>query len=576
MSAATAPAEPTPGFPFVAVVGQEMLKRALLLATVEPRLGGVLIQGPRGVAKSTLARGLADLLPSSTARFVDLPLGASAERLTGSLDLERALRDRALAFQPGLFAAADGGVLYIDEVNLLDDALVDLLLDVAASNVNRVERDGLSHAHSSRFVLIGTMNPEEGALRPQLCDRFGLSVAMEAYTGVEARIDIVRARLAFEAAPEAFIARHADATRALRQRLLEARERLPDVTIAPGLERLIAERCIAAQVDGLRADIAWQRAARAQAALSHRLEVVLEDIDAVEPLVLDHRLDATAAPPPASTPPSTPVPGGGRSASSLLPSGAGHNQGTRAAPRGDGEGCSAQRHLQPERRDTRLPAPTAPSRPHSYRGAKRTAAASARGPVDWFTTLSMAANRGPGPLRALARHAPTTRAPGQVLVLLDLSASTLSHRALDAAAGLVLGIAQRSRRFRQRFALLGFGAGRLDWICDARRAPGDLAERLARRQARGGTPLCDALAEGRRMLDQRRRRLPGVALDTWLIGDGRCREDFSNQRRWPGRLRVIDSERGRVLLGRARTLADVLGGDYQRLDEGRDDRGARR
>jgi magnesium chelatase subunit I len=177
-------------FPLAAVVGAERLKLALCLSAIDPKIGGVLIEGPRGMAKSTLARGLADLL--DTGPFVTLPLGASEERVTGSLDLDVALGEGRAQFSPGVLAKADGGVLYVDEVNLLADHLVDLLLDVAASGINRVERDGLSHSHAARFLLIGTMNPEEGELRPQLLDRFGLNVALDQPPTAAARGEIVR------------------------------------------------------------------------------------------------------------------------------------------------------------------------------------------------------------------------------------------------------------------------------------------------------------------------------------------------------------------------------------------------
>jgi hypothetical protein len=197
-----------PHFPLSAVVGADDLKLALCLTAIDPKIGGVLIEGPRGMAKSTLARGLADLLASG--QFVTLPLGATEERLVGTLDLDAALGEGRAQFSPGVLAKADGGVLYVDEVNLLADHLVDLLLDVAASGTNLIERDGISHRHSARFVLIGTMNPEEGELRPQLLDRFGFNVALSGQTLPAERGQIIRRRLDFDSDPTAFCAQWAE------------------------------------------------------------------------------------------------------------------------------------------------------------------------------------------------------------------------------------------------------------------------------------------------------------------------------------------------------------------------------
>ncbi len=208
-------------FPFTALHGQPLLQSALLLATVDPLIGGVLVEGPRGTAKSTAARALAALLPGG--RFVNLPLSASEEQLVGSLDLEAVLQGGEVRFRPGLLARAHEGVLYVDEVNLLADGLVDLLLDVCASGVNRIERDGISHAHAARLTLVGTMNPEEGELRPQLLDRFGLFVRLDNVLPPAERQAIVRARLAFDADPAAFAARHAPAQQALAARIASAR-----------------------------------------------------------------------------------------------------------------------------------------------------------------------------------------------------------------------------------------------------------------------------------------------------------------------------------------------------------------
>lgn len=277
----------TPHFPLSAVVGADDLKLALCLAAIDPKIGGVLIEGPRGMAKSTLARGLADLLASG--QFVTLPLGATEERLVGTLDLDAALGEGRAQFSPGVLAKADGGVLYVDEVNLLADHLVDLLLDVAASGTNLIERDGISHRHAARFVLIGTMNPEEGELRPQLLDRFGFNVALSGQTLPAERGQIIRRRLDFDTDPAAFCAQWAPAQAALRERCTHARVRLDSIALDDQALALITERCFAAGVDGLRADLVWLRGARAHAAWRGAAAIEQDDIDAVAEFALRHR-----------------------------------------------------------------------------------------------------------------------------------------------------------------------------------------------------------------------------------------------------------------------------------------------
>ncbi|NWD77988.1 AAA family ATPase [Pseudomonas gingeri] len=293
----------TPHFPLSAVVGADDLKLALCLTAIDPKIGGVLIEGPRGMAKSTLARGLADLLASGL--FVTLPLGATEERLVGTLDLDAALGEGRAQFSPGVLAKADGGVLYVDEVNLLADHLVDLLLDVAASGVNRVERDGISHRHSARFVLIGTMNPEEGELRPQLLDRFGLNVALSGQPQPSERGQIIRRRLDFDNDPQGFCEAWAPEQEALRERCRQARTRLPEIALDDQALAAITERCFAAGVDGMRADLVWLRAARAHAAWRGAGQITAEDIEAVAEFALRHRRRDVV--PPASTPASSPA-----------------------------------------------------------------------------------------------------------------------------------------------------------------------------------------------------------------------------------------------------------------------------
>lgn len=282
-------------FPFSAVVGNDEAKTALVLTAIDRNIGGVLLRGEKGSAKTTLARGLAALLPGA-APFIELPLGATEERVVGSLDLAAALTEGTVRFQPGLLAAADGGVLYIDEVNLLADHLVDVLLDVAVTGVNRVERDNISHEHPARFVLVGSMNPEEGDLRPQLLDRFGLAVEVLAPQDPDQRAEVVRRRFAFDAGrpPERWSAEQM----ALAHRLAAARPAHLD----DWLLTAACQICAAAGAEGMRADLVMGRAAAAHAAWAGRADTTPADLRAVAPLVLAHRgrrhpLDPPGAPP---------------------------------------------------------------------------------------------------------------------------------------------------------------------------------------------------------------------------------------------------------------------------------------
>ncbi len=271
-------------FPFSAVVANHDAKTALVLAAIDPNIGGVLLRGEKGSAKTTVARGLAALLPGD-APFVELPLGATEDRVVGSLDLAAALTERDVRFQPGLLAAAHGGVLYVDEINLLADHLVDVLLDVAVSGVNRVERDNLSHEHPARFVLVGSMNPEEGDLRPQLLDRFGLAVDVHAPDDAEDRAEIVHRRLAFDADPAVFAEKWRSDEDALATQLARARPATVDAAIVDAACAV----SLAADAEGMRADVVMVRAAAAHAAWHDRPATTLDDVRVVAPLVLAHR-----------------------------------------------------------------------------------------------------------------------------------------------------------------------------------------------------------------------------------------------------------------------------------------------
>ncbi len=314
-------------FPFSAIVGQDDMKLALLIAAVDPSVGGVMVFGDRGTGKSTAVRAMPGVLPPMTtvtgcrygcdpaangarcdechareqagerlrpkkvpAPVVDLPLGATEDRLVGALDLERALAVGEKHFEPGLLAKAHRGFLYIDEVNLLEDHLVDLLLDVAASGVNVVEREGLSIRHPARFVLVGSGNPEEGDLRPQLLDRFGLSVEVKTPTDLEQRMEVIRRRDAFDRDPEAFVASWAEADHKVLKRLERARRLLPKVVIPESTLQLVTRLCMQLGTDGLRGELTLMRAARGVAALDGAHAVTAAHLRRVAPLSLRHRL----------------------------------------------------------------------------------------------------------------------------------------------------------------------------------------------------------------------------------------------------------------------------------------------
>jgi len=314
-------------FPFTAIVGQDEMKLALLLNIIDPKIGGVMIMGDRGTGKSTTIRALADLLPeieivaddpfnshpsdpdlmSDAVRqlleqgaeipiakkkisMVDLPLGATEDRVCGTIDIEKALSEGVKAFEPGLLAKANRGILYVDEVNLLDDHLVDVLLDAAASGWNTVEREGISIRHPARFVLVGSGNPEEGELRPQLLDRFGMHAEIHTVKEPALRVQIVEQRSDFDRNPLQFYNKYQQQQQALQQRLIKAQELLPSVQIDYDLRVKISEVCSELDVDGLRGDIVTNRAAKAIAAFEGRTEVTVDDIRRVITLCLRHRL----------------------------------------------------------------------------------------------------------------------------------------------------------------------------------------------------------------------------------------------------------------------------------------------
>lgn len=585
-------------FPFSAIVGQHTFKLALILNAINPAIGGVLVSGSRGMAKSTLARAFADILPPLSANqpldqpnFVTLPLGASAEHLTGSLDINHVLEQQQVKFQAGLLAKAHQGILYVDEVNLLADHLVDLLLDVAASGVNYIERDGISHRHPAQFILLGTMNPDEGELRPQLQDRFGLAVLLKHDYDVPARIAIVKQREAFERDPAAFCHTYEPLQQDLQQRIRQARERLKTVFLSDDLHVAIAERCIEANVDGLRADIVWYRAALAHAAWQQRSTVLREDIQAVEALVLNHRRQANPPNSPPSSPPNPPPfsrpaknPDGQQNTSQANQAEVDPSSQTEQAE-SDWGGLATEQQIS-TRFDqsltlSHLHRKTVSQKKHAkpvdqlIQSANKSAglaqtlqtqSANAQlissTQIDWLA--SIIAQRGHLPLRQLSYRQNKCRALTLHLIVLDHSASMLQQQLFAKAKGLILTIAQQAYLAREQLSLISIGQP-IRTVLSCVRAPKQLQNLLDPLPAGGGTALRDGLWHTYDYMRRLLRRLPHLQLQSYLITDGKTRQafhDLPDLLRTRGNWSVIDVEQARVKRGRARELANHLQARY--------------
>jgi magnesium chelatase subunit D len=509
--------ERSEAFPLSAVVGAGDAKLALLLAAVEPAIGGVLLRGDKGSAKTTLARGLAALRDG--APFVDLPLGATEERVVGSLDLAAALTGGEVRFQPGLLAAAHGGVLYVDEVNLLADHLVDVLLDVAATGLNRVERDAVSHTHAARFVLVGSMNPEEGDLRPQLLDRFGLAVDVRSSPDPDERADAVSRRVAFDAGPEAFAAAWADEEAGLRERLRTA----SPAPLEPDTLRAASRVCVAAGAESLRADLVLARAAAALAGWHRREEITAADLRTVAPLVLAHRARRQPLDPPGASPPglddlldqvlgpTEPTPhgqerdrgddndaegadgdrdgGGGLGAAppaSVVEPGPVARIATLRAPRAEQPTATGRRSPAGTDRGRTVGAEAAPGSPRSVAPVATLSAAAERWAIDPDADRRIQ----PGDLRQPRREART----GNLLVLaVDASGSMGADRRMAAVKGALLGLLVDAYQRRDRVALVTFGGAGARVVLRPTGSVEVARSRLEDLPTGGETPLADGI-----------------------------------------------------------------------------------
>ncbi|MFV2173428.1 putative cobaltochelatase [Actinomadura sp. LOL_016] len=656
------PAASAPGYPFSAVVGMDDLKLALLINAVSPGVGGVLVRGEKGTAKSTIVRALAALLPpvrtvpgcrfscdpdapdpgcpdgphsagagaaDRPARLVELPVGASEDRLTGSLDIERALTEGVTAFEPGLLAAAHRGVLYVDEVNLLHDHLVDLLLDAAAMGESHVEREGVSVRHAARFLLVGTMNPEEGELRPQLLDRFGLTVEVAATRDPAERAEVVRRRLRFEDGPAPFAAGWAGAEAELAARIAAARDRLPAVELTDAALRQITAVCASFEVDGLRADLVTARAAIALAAWHDRPSVTADDVRTAARLALPHRrrrdpfdapgldadkldriLDDHADPEPpdgAPEPPDGPEGpegsdrpdgpdddgpgGGGRPDAPGETTGADGSAPPAPEPSGDeGRGGGAESEPAPadaayKPRLFTVPgvgagAPGRRSKARSPYGRVSGARPGARG-LHLTATLRAAAphqnTRGRNGAGLVVRSSDLRetvrdgREGNLVLFVVDASGSMAARARMRAVKGAVLSLLLDAYQRRDKVGLITFRGTGADLALPPTSSVEAGARRLERLPTGGRTPLSAGLLRAADVLRVERLRDPARRPLLVLVTDGRAThgpDPAAAAARLSGVASVVvDCESGPVRLGLAAALGARLAAEVVRLDD---------
>lgn len=596
-------------YPFSAIVGHDQLRLALLLCAVRPEIGGALIRGEKGTAKSTAVRGLAALLSTATgtdgAGLVEMPLGATEDRVVGSLDLQRVLRDGEHAFSPGLLARAHGGVLYVDEVNLLHDHLVDILLDAAAMGRVHIERDGISHSHEARFVLIGTMNPEEGELRPQLLDRFGLTVDVQASRDVDVRVEVIRQRMAYEADPDGFAARYADADAELARRIATARANVDDIVLPDNELRRIAALCAAFDVDGMRADLVVARTASAHAAWRGARTVEEQDIRVAAELALPHRrrrdpfddhgidrdqldqaLTQAAADAQAEPEPEPDPPGGGRSESADSP----------APQQNSHAGAQPPRPSAPPSKVFRTKALTvpgvgegAPGRRSRARNASGSVIAAAD-PADpdghglhlFATVLSSAENaRDAGPLALrpddLRRAVREGREGNLVIFVVDASGSMAARDRMAAVGGATLSLLRDAYQRRDKVAVITFRGQEARILLPPTSSAHIAGRRLARFDTGGRTPLAEGLLAARELVIRERVRDRARRPLVVVLTDGRATagpDPLSRSRIAAKRLVaegaaavVVDCETSYVRLGLAGQLARQLGAPVMRLEQ---------
>ncbi|WP_319432231.1 magnesium chelatase subunit D family protein [Mycobacterium sp. RTGN5] len=593
----------TAPYPFSAIVGHDQLRLALVLCAVRPEIGGVLIRGEKGTAKSTAVRALAAILTEvdPDSRLVELPIGATEDRVVGSLDLQKVLRDGEHAFSPGLLARAHGGVLYVDEVNLLHDHLVDIMLDAAAMGRVHIERDGISHSHEARFVLIGTMNPEEGELRPQLLDRFGLTVDVHASRDVAVRSEVIRQRLSYEADPAGFAARHAAQDSDLARRIAAARDRVADVVLPDAELTRIAALCAAFDVDGMRADLVVARTAMAHAAWRGAQAVAQEDIRVAAELALPHRRrrdpfddpgldpaqldEALAATESGPEPEPEPDPPGGGQASDgssqpSAPQGNSSSPPRQSAPPaasfrtrtltvpGIGEGTPGRRSRARNRSGAVVTATDVPEQGHG---------------LHLFATVLNAAGNGrlrPQP-EDIRRAVRVGREGNLVIFVVDASGSMAARDRMSAVSGAALSLLRDAYQRRDKVAVITFRQDGARVLLPPTTSAYIASRRLTRFDTGGTTPLAQGLLAARdvvvreRVRDRTRRPLVVVLTDGRATGGpdplGRSRSAARRLVAEGAAAVVVDCETSYVRLGLAADLAEHLEAPLLQLEQLRAD-----
>jgi magnesium chelatase subunit D len=592
-----------PVYPFSAIVGHDRLRLALLLCAVRPEIGGVLIRGEKGTAKSTAVRALAHVLAAvDGASLVELPIGATEDRVVGSLDLQKVLRDGEHAFSPGLLARAHGGVLYVDEVNLLHDHLVDVILDAAAMGRVHVERDGVSHSHEARFVLIGTMNPEEGELRPQLLDRFGLTVDVRASRDIDVRAGVIRARMAFEADPVGFAHRYAEADTELVRHVAAARASVESVCLPDNELRRIAALCAAFDVDGMRADLVIARTAVAHAAWRGVDVVGEEDIRVAAELALPHRrrrdpfddpgldpdmLDDAMAqaaesaddrePDPHPDPPS----GGGESESGSETPVPQHNSSSLSRPSAAPSPVFRTRALVVPGVGEGAPGRRSRARNRTGKAVSATAEPGAGHGVHVFGTLLATAGRQRHPGRPRPRPDDVRRAIREgregnlVIFVVDASGSMAARDRMSAVSGAALSLLRDAYQRRDKVAVITFRQQDAQLLLPPTSSVHIAGRRLAQFDTGGRTPLAQGLLAARDVVvrekarDRARRSLVVVLTDGRATGGpdplGRARVAAARLVAEGAAAVVVDCETSHVRLGLAEQLAGYLGTPAVRL-----------